>query len=89
MLSDLNAGMVEVKCMGCQTYIQPCYSYRPDCRGEGDSENELRNTNNIKIDVVCPGRCRPRPPKVCGNRLVNINNINITVDGCKVHRDCW
>ncbi|HHT91150.1 MAG: hypothetical protein QM451_02525 [Bacillota bacterium] len=75
--------------MGYQKYIQPCYYYDPRHHGEGDCDNELKNINNIKIDVICPECCRPRSPKVCRNKLVNINRINIYVDGCKVHGDRW
>ncbi len=75
--------------MGHRECIHPYHYYEPDDHDGGDSENKLKNVNNIKIDVVCPGGCKPMPPRVCRNKLVNINNITITVDGHKVKQHCW
>lgn len=75
--------------MGCKGYIQPHYYYKPDCHDHDATENELKNINNIKIDVVCPGRCKPKPVKTGRNKLVNINNITVYVDGHKVKQKCW
>lgn len=74
----------EVKAMGHHEYIQP-YRY---CHKE-ESENKLKNVNNIWIDVACPGCGKPKPPPVRRNKIVNINNINITVNGCKVRHKRW
>ncbi|HKM42881.1 MAG TPA: hypothetical protein VJZ70_02710 [Limnochordia bacterium] len=74
--------------MGYKGCIQPYHSYHPNWREDGESENELKNVNNIQVDVVCPGCHRPRPPKRNHNKLVNINNITICVDGHKVKHDC-
>lgn len=87
MVKPKQDGIVEVKKMGHRGYIQPCHYYHPDYHDNGENENQLKNINNIKIDVVCPSCCRPRPPRTSRNKLVNINNINITVDGHKVKRD--
>lgn len=75
--------------MGHIENIHPYHYYNFDYREDGDSENKLKNVNNIKIDVVCPGCSRPNHPKVSKNKLVNINNITITVDGKKTRHDCW
>lgn len=75
--------------MGSQGHIHPYHYYNPSYHEDGESENKLKNINNIKIDVVCPGCHRPKPRKFSKNKLVNINNINITVDGHKVRYDCW
>jgi len=71
---------------GC---IHPYHYYEPyhHHHDGGDSDNKLRNVNNIKIDVVCPSCRRPKPHKSCRNKIVNINNITICVDGCRVRHD--
>lgn len=75
--------------MGCQGYIHPYRYYEPDCHEGGDGENQLKNVNNIKIDLICPRCHRPKPHRSDRNKLVNINNITICVDGHKVKHDCW
>ncbi len=75
--------------MGCQEYIHPYQYYEPDCHERGDNENQLKNVNNIKIDVICPGCHRPKPQSSSKNKIVNINNITVCVDGHKVKHDCW
>ncbi|NLL48339.1 MAG: hypothetical protein GX249_07125 [Firmicutes bacterium] len=75
--------------MGYKGCIQPYHYYRPHWREDSASENELKNVNNIKIDVVCPGCHKPRPPKKSRNKIVNINNITVYVDGHKVKHECW
>jgi hypothetical protein len=82
-------GVLEVKGMGYKGCIQPYHYYHPHWREDEENENELKNVNNIKIDVVCPGCRKPRPPKTSTNKLVNINNITICVDGHNVKHDCW
>lgn len=71
--------------MGYQEYLQPCHYYSH----EEDDNNKLKNVNNIWVDVVCPGCYKPKPPRVRKPKIVNINNINISINGHRVKHDCW